>query len=123
MAVKSNSTDLVDEKIKDRQYIDTVHNQPDHSYISPEDIQGRSPLLRGLSKEQIDTLNKRVLRKIVWRLLPIVNLMYLMNYLDRMYVSNARLSGFQSDLNMSDTTWNAGISTFYIGYSLFIRTF
>jgi hypothetical protein len=47
-------------------------------YISPEEIQGRFPLLRDLSQEQMTILNKKVLRKIDWRLLPMVSLMYLM---------------------------------------------
>jgi MFS family permease len=38
------------------------------------------------------------------------------SYLDRINVSNARLAGLQEDLGMSDTVWNAGISTFYVGY-------
>lgn len=38
------------------------------------------------------------------------------SYLDRINVSNARLAGLQEDLNMSDTVWNTGISTFYVGY-------
>lgn len=42
--------------------------------------------------------------------------MFLMNYLDRINVSNARLAGLQEDLGMSDTIWSAGISTFYVGY-------
>lgn len=47
-------------------------------YISPEEIQGRFPLLQDLSQEQMTVLNKKVLRKIDWRLLPMVSLMYLM---------------------------------------------
>ena len=39
-----------------------------------------------------------------------------LSYLDRINVSNARLAGLQEDLHMSDTIWNAGISTFYVGY-------
>ena len=38
------------------------------------------------------------------------------SYLDRINVSNARLAGLQKDLNMTDTLWNTGISTFYVGY-------
>jgi fucose permease len=40
----------------------------------------------------------------------------LSSYLDRINVSNARLAGMQEDLGMTDTVWNAGISTFYVGY-------
>jgi MFS family permease len=39
-----------------------------------------------------------------------------LSYLDRINVSNARLAGLQEDLGMTDTVWNAGISTFYVGY-------
>ena len=34
------------------------------------------------------------------------------SYLDRINVSNARLAGMQSDLNMTDVEWSAGISLF-----------
>jgi MFS family permease len=40
------------------------------------------------------------------------------SYLDRINVSNARLAGLQKDLRMTDTIWNTGISTFYVGYLL-----
>lgn len=55
-----------------------AEQQHDGAYIAPEEIQARFPLLRDLSAEQMNDLNKRVVRKIDWRLLPIVSLMYLM---------------------------------------------
>ncbi|KAH7411244.1 major facilitator superfamily domain-containing protein [Cadophora sp. MPI-SDFR-AT-0126] len=84
--------------------------------LSPLEIQGRFDSLRDLSAQQMDDLNKQVRRKIDWRLMPTITIMFLMNYLDRINVSNARLAGLQKDLHMSDTVWNAGISTFYVGY-------
>ncbi|KAL8386791.1 hypothetical protein RB595_010385 [Gaeumannomyces hyphopodioides] len=45
-----------------------------------------------------------------------VTAMLLMNYLDRINVSNARLAGMQKDLHMTDVQWSAGISLFYVGY-------
>ena len=48
--------------------------------------------------------------------LPTVFILTIDSYLDRINVSNARLAGLQKDLHMSDTVWNTGISTFYIGY-------
>ncbi|KAH8590537.1 major facilitator superfamily domain-containing protein [Bisporella sp. PMI_857] len=85
---------------------------------TPQEIQGRFELLRGLDTEQMAALNKKVLRKVDYRLMPTITLMFLLKqvYLDRINVSNARLAGLQKDLHMSDTVWNAGISTFYIGY-------
>ncbi|KAL4811444.1 major facilitator superfamily domain-containing protein [Aspergillus unguis] len=86
------------------------------TYVAPEEIQARFDLLRDLSPEEMEALNKKVLKKVDWHMMPCVTLMFLMNYLDRINVSNARLAGLQGDLHMSDTVWNAGISTFYVGY-------
>jgi hypothetical protein len=91
------------------------------------------PLLLGKSKDELDKLNKAVLKKLDWKFLFIITLMLLMkcditilllrtaeltyhSYLDRINVSNARLAGMQKDLHMTDVEWSAGISMFYVGY-------
>ncbi|KAL2669903.1 hypothetical protein Neosp_015069 [[Neocosmospora] mangrovei] len=102
------------EKAQEAQYVENATARNGH--IAPEEIQARFELLRHLSADQMETLNKSVRSKIDWHMMPWVTLMFLMNYLDRINVSNARLAGLQDDLNMSDTVWNTGISTFYVGY-------
>ncbi|KAL8408935.1 hypothetical protein RB594_007395 [Gaeumannomyces avenae] len=87
-------------------------------HIPSIEIQARFDTLRDLSEEQMAALNKRVVRKVDWKMMPMLTIMFLMNYLDRINVSNARLAGLQEDCHMSDTEWNAGISAFYIGYLL-----
>ncbi|KAI7913477.1 MFS transporter [Pyricularia oryzae] len=84
--------------------------------LTPKEIQGQFNMLRDLSDTEMETLNKTVLRKVDWHLMPAITMMFLMCYLDRINVSNARLAGMQEDLHMSDTIWNLGVSTFYIGY-------
>ncbi|KND89437.1 putative transporter [Tolypocladium ophioglossoides CBS 100239] len=91
-------------------------NLPTGAYISPREIQARFDTLRHLSGDDMATLDARVRRRVDWRMMPCVSLMFLMSYLDRINVSNARLAGLQKDLHMSDTAWSAGISTFYVGY-------
>uniref|UniRef100_A0A8H7K0Y8 Major facilitator superfamily (MFS) profile domain-containing protein n=1 Tax=Bionectria ochroleuca TaxID=29856 RepID=A0A8H7K0Y8_BIOOC len=93
-----------------------VETKPVPGRITPQEIQARFDTLRDLSENELETLNKRLVKKIDWRMMPMITLMFLLNYLDRVNVSNARLAGFQEDCNMSDTAWNAGISTFYVGY-------
>ncbi|KAL6868743.1 hypothetical protein ACO1O0_000060 [Amphichorda felina] len=102
----------------DAQWVEkaAIEEPPEGTYISPEQIQARFDLLRDLGKEKMDDLNKRVVSKLDWRMMPCVTMMFLMSYLDRINVANARLAGLQEDLRMSDTVWNAGISTFYVGY-------
>ncbi|KAG9518634.1 major facilitator superfamily transporter, partial [Aureobasidium melanogenum] len=74
------------------------------------------PLLRDKSDEELAVLNKKVLKKLDWKFLPCITAMLLMNYLDRINVSNARLAGMQTDLGMNDVMWSTGISMFYVGY-------
>ncbi|KAH6703214.1 major facilitator superfamily domain-containing protein [Leptodontidium sp. MPI-SDFR-AT-0119] len=116
MATHDNS----DSKSITNEKLDAVHVEngvaEQHDICTPEEVQGRYPLLRDLNRDQMASLNKKVLRKLDWRLMPTITIMFLLNYLDRINVSNARLAGLQEDLNMSDTVWNAGISTFYVGY-------
>ncbi|KAJ3533567.1 hypothetical protein NM208_g7928 [Fusarium decemcellulare] len=106
--------DLSDEKAQVAQYVENA--SPSDGPIPPTEIQARFELLRHLSPHEMEVLNKRVRSKIDWHMMPCVTLMFLMNYLDRINVSNARLAGLQEDLNMTDTVWNTGISTFYVGY-------
>ncbi|EUC41932.1 hypothetical protein COCMIDRAFT_29378 [Bipolaris oryzae ATCC 44560] len=74
------------------------------------------PLLVNKTEDELKALNKAVLKKLDWKFLPCITIMLLMNYLDRINVSNARLAGMQEDLGMTDVEWSAGISLFYVGY-------
>ncbi|KAF5970216.1 hypothetical protein FBULB1_9808 [Fusarium bulbicola] len=76
------------------------------------------PLIKDKTPEERAAIGKSLVRKLDWKFLPMVTAMLLMNYLDRINVSNARLAGMQEDLHMSDTVWSTGISMFYVGYIL-----
>jgi hypothetical protein len=47
---------------------------------SPREIQSRFDLLRDLSEAEMETLNKTVLRKVDWRMMPTITIMFLMWY-------------------------------------------
>lgn len=47
------------------------------------DDRGLPPLLRDLGPEEIANLEKKLKRKIDWRMMPPLIVMYIMNYLDR----------------------------------------
>lgn len=97
---------------------DDAHQGDRPRHIPPTEIQARFDTLRDLSADQMAALNRHVVRKVDWKMMPMLTVMFLMNYLDRINVSNARLAGLQEDCHMSDTEWNAGISAFYVGYLL-----
>lgn len=49
----------------------------------------------------VSVSEKALLRKIDWRLLPAVGILYLLSFLDRSNVANARIEGLAADLGMS----------------------
>jgi hypothetical protein len=71
-----NMTDrTVDEKMADAEFKEVA---PDHAIITPQQIQARFETLRHLSEEQMTALNKKLVKKLDWRLMPCITLMFLM---------------------------------------------
>ena len=65
-----------------------------------------------------DTLRRTTLRKVAWKLIPFLCLLYVFNILDRANVGFARLS-MQDNLGMSQKAFDLGYGMFYAGYLLF----
>ncbi|GKU09179.1 unnamed protein product [Fusarium langsethiae] len=81
-----------------------------------DEVLGRYELIRDKTPEERAVIEKSLVRKLDWKFLSMVTAMLMMNYLDRINVSNTRLAGMQEDLHMTDTTWSLSISLFYVGY-------
>ncbi|KAI1172018.1 major facilitator superfamily domain-containing protein [Nemania sp. FL0916] len=62
---------------------------------------------------------KSLLRKIDAHLLPAVGILYLLSFLDRSNVGNARIEGLLVDLNMTGDHYLIGLSLYFVGYVLF----
>ncbi|KAL1297491.1 hypothetical protein AAFC00_005010 [Neodothiora populina] len=62
---------------------------------------------------------KRLLRKLDRRLLPGVSVLYLLSFLDRSNVANARLEGLTKDLGMTGNEYLTGLTVFFLGYIAF----
>lgn len=58
-----------------------------------DEVLERYDLIKDMSPEDRAALEKKLVRKLDWKFLPMVTAMLLMNYLDRINVSNARLAG------------------------------
>ena len=63
-------------------------------------------------------VGRRARRRIAYRLLPFVFLLYIVNYIDRVNVSFANLR-MSADLGFSDRAYGLGVSMFYVTYVLF----
>jgi len=63
-------------------------------------------------------MERRILRKIDLRLIPVVWVMYILNYLDRNNIGNAKTAGMAKALNLSSSDYSLAVSIFFIGYLL-----
>ncbi len=66
----------------------------------------------------MDIEEDRVIKKVAWRLLPLLIVLYLVAYIDRQNVSFAKLQMLDS-LGMSEVAYGFGASLFFIGYLIF----
>ncbi len=71
-----------------------------------------------LAAAESNDVGKRARRRIAYRLLPFVFLMYVVNYIDRVNVSFANLR-MSADLGFSDRVYGLGVGIFYLTYVLF----
>lgn len=65
--------------------------------VSPELKDGKS----NSPEDQVNINERALLRKLDLRLLPPLTILYLLSFLDRSNVGNARLEGMADDINMS----------------------
>jgi MFS transporter, ACS family, tartrate transporter len=67
---------------------------------------------------ELGDVGQRARRRIAYRLLPFVFLIYIVNYIDRVNVSFANLR-MSADLGFSDRVYGLGVGMFYVTYVLF----
>ncbi|KAL9612470.1 MAG: hypothetical protein Q9167_002942 [Letrouitia subvulpina] len=62
---------------------------------------------------------KSLIRKLDRKLLPAVTILYLLSFLDRSNVGNARIEGLTKDLHMTGNQYLTGLTIYFVGYVLF----
>ncbi|KAF6823705.1 major facilitator superfamily transporter [Colletotrichum plurivorum] len=61
---------------------------------------------------------KRAVRKVDFRLIPMLVLLYLMAYLDKTNIGNAKIEGLLDSLHMTGVDYNIALSVFFIPFVL-----
>lgn len=79
----------------------------------------------GLTSEDADFLanfsdeaRNKVLRKVDWRLIPMLLILYLITYVDKTNIGNAQIEGLNKSLHLTGTQYNVALSIFFIPYVL-----
>jgi sugar phosphate permease len=63
--------------------------------------------------------DKKLLRKLDLQLIPWLSFLYLISFLDRTNIGNAKVDGLQQDLGMTDSQYNNSLTIFFVSYSVF----
>ncbi|KAI0442473.1 major facilitator superfamily domain-containing protein [Xylaria telfairii] len=62
---------------------------------------------------------KKILRKMDMRLIPMLALLYLLAFLDRGNIGNAKIEGLQEDLKITNDQYNLCLTVFFFSYAAF----
>lgn len=95
-----------------------VHEEGDRA--SSEQIQDNAQVPLYNAYVDISGIDeKKLVRKIDWALIPWLSLLYLLSFLDRTSIGNAKLYGLAEDLGMNDTQYLLTLTIFFFSYAVF----
>ncbi|KAI0305353.1 MFS general substrate transporter [Multifurca ochricompacta] len=87
-----------------------------------EDGSDAIPSLRGDDREHIHPIDPKVLRRATLKtdlyLIPIVGMFYLLSFLDRSNIGNARVAGLTKSLHMTTNQFSTALTITYVPYIL-----
>jgi hypothetical protein len=108
MSTTSHHVPMKDNKeLCDIQHVNTVDSSiPIEFDDAKKDTFQPPELVRTMTPDERKRAEKALVRKIDLRLLPMIVLMYIMNYLDRNNIAAAKLAGLQAELNLSSIQYS-----------------
>ncbi|TVY65202.1 putative transporter [Fusarium oxysporum f. sp. cubense] len=77
------------------------------------------PEVAALMREFSGARYNKLMRKLDLRLIPMIAILYLIAYLDRGNIANARLAGLEKDLGMEGDQYNVALTIFFVSYIIF----
>ncbi|KAJ5961125.1 uncharacterized protein N7479_008275 [Penicillium vulpinum] len=89
---------------------------PPKSEVAELENAKSSPLDRHGDHAQQQKLTRKILWKLDIHILPILALLFLMSFLDRTNVGNAKIIGLEADLSITDHQYDIGLAVFYLTY-------
>ncbi|KAF7301835.1 MFS domain-containing protein [Mycena indigotica] len=78
--------------------------------------------LRPVYNSEVDTSGvdeKKLIRKIDFALIPWFSLLFMLSFLDRTSIGNAKLYHMEADLNITDSQYLIALTVFFIAYATF----
>ena len=109
MSDKKISPEIGDEKPEALHREDTIDQEKERQQ-NVTDYSG--------AHEKTDPAEIRLVRKLDIWIMPILWLMYWLNYLDRNAIALARLNDLEEDLNLTSSQYQTCVSILFVGYIL-----
>ncbi|KAF2646302.1 MFS general substrate transporter [Massarina eburnea CBS 473.64] len=94
-----------------------VNKNPRSSEIARIDALATAPGVTMANFAHLD--EKKILRKMDLRLIPMLALLYLLSFLDRGNIGNAKIEGLVEDLHMTGAQYNWCLTVFFFTYAAF----
>jgi sugar phosphate permease len=110
MAEVGKVSPVLDEK----RYAEHVEEASSFSHGATDHASAVKVPARIFTKEEEDKLY----RKVDLRLMPILAVLYLLSFMDRGNIGNARIEGLEKELGMTSQDYNTALSCFFITYCL-----
>ncbi|KAK3484595.1 major facilitator superfamily domain-containing protein [Neurospora crassa] len=105
-------------KVVDVQNIELTESPSSHDHPDYNNALRPPSWIAALSPAERQDLEKKLKRKIDWRLMPAVLIMYFLNYIDRNNIAAAKLANLERDLNLSSVQYQTSVSILFVGYLL-----
>ena len=101
-------------RLKDVESNSKISADADSSKFTASRTEVESPAL------QLDhRAERKLLRKLDIHVLPMISVLYMLAFVDRINIGNAKIQGLDQDLNMTGTDYNVALFVFFIPYILF----
>jgi MFS family permease len=95
-------------------------SKPEEDTADPGFAKSAQDQLDSSDQESLHGINeKALLRKLDRKLLPALTFLYLLSFLDRSNVGNARIEGLATDLKITGNEYLTGLTLFFVGYVIF----
>lgn len=82
------------------------HLEPGHALAAPHD-------------EMVLAIEKKILRKLDFRIVPVLWLLFLVSFIDRGNIANAKIEGMDRELHLQGNQYNNAYWVFVLGYVIF----
>ncbi|KAF1349207.1 MFS general substrate transporter [Lizonia empirigonia] len=102
----------------DEKHDASIINEQGTESIDVEKISTSTGELEAQHLELDEAEASRVLRKVDYRLVPMLSLLYLVAFIDRSNIGNAKIAGMETDLKMKGLQYNTAVTLFFVPYTL-----